>query len=162
MRVRVRSSAVVDRVVLQVDVPAVPSAALPTASATELERAGGDARARGAGAGAAGGSGLAKDRQRDGSLGADRASARGRAASPGYADAGGRPPLVEAAKELRLSARALDRIVRVARRIVGLAGLDAIQAKHVAEAVQHRAPGWRMRGAAMVADLERLEMEREP
>jgi len=46
--------------------------------------------------------------------------------------------LAHASAKRQFSARALDRIARVARTIADLAGADAIHAEHVAEAVQYR------------------------
>ena len=53
-------------------------------------------------------------------------------------DAAGRELLRQAITELGLSARAYDKIRRVARTIADLESRDAIEAHHVAEAVQYR------------------------
>ncbi|MBD2449099.1 YifB family Mg chelatase-like AAA ATPase [Nostoc sp. FACHB-152] len=53
-------------------------------------------------------------------------------------DDGSRYLLEAAIKKLGLSARASDRILKVARTIADLAGEDALQAHHVAEAIQYR------------------------
>ena len=54
-------------------------------------------------------------------------------------DARGRSLLKMAFKQLGLSARAYDRILRVARTIADLAGDINIEAVHLAEAIQYRA-----------------------
>jgi magnesium chelatase family protein len=53
-------------------------------------------------------------------------------------DASGERTLEMAVRKLSLSARSHDRLLKVARTIADLSGVDAVMAKHVAEAVQYR------------------------
>ena len=53
-------------------------------------------------------------------------------------DAAARALIRRAAERLDLSARAFDRVLRVARTIADLEGADAVSAHHVAEAIQYR------------------------
>lgn len=59
-------------------------------------------------------------------------------------DAAGERTLEMAVRKLSLSARAHDRILKVARTVADLGGAEAVAAKHVAEAVQYRSldRGW--------------------
>jgi magnesium chelatase family protein len=53
-------------------------------------------------------------------------------------DAAGRQLLTEAAERMRLSARGWHRVLRVARTLADLDGLDGIRRIHVAEALSYR------------------------
>jgi magnesium chelatase family protein len=53
-------------------------------------------------------------------------------------DPAGRTLLDAAFEKLGLSARAIDRVLKVARTIADLAGSDAVRASHLAEAIQYR------------------------
>ena len=54
-------------------------------------------------------------------------------------DAGSRDMLTQAIERLSLSARAHDRILKVARTVADLTGAERIESGHIAEAVQYRA-----------------------
>jgi magnesium chelatase family protein len=128
------SGPLLDRIDLHVDVPAVPCAALPTAGSAESSRV---VRERVL---------VARQRQaeRDAKAGAHRARVnaclKGAALRRACAiDAAGRRLLADAVEKLGLSARAHDRILRVARTIADLESSERILLAHLAEAVQYRA-----------------------
>jgi magnesium chelatase family protein len=125
------SGPLLDRIDLHVDVPPLPSPVLGAAaggpsSAEVRDRV---VRARGAQAARAG-DGEARSNARL------RGSALRRLCAP---DAEGRRLLSRAVEKLGLSARAHDKVLRVARTIADLEGADALRARHVAEAIQYRA-----------------------
>jgi magnesium chelatase family protein len=125
------SGPLLDRIDLHVDVPAVPTAVLPSAGTAEPSRSVRERviRAREAQAARAErGTATVNGRLRGGTL--RRACA---------IDAAGRRLLHDAAEKLGLSARAHDRILRVARTIADLEGAELIRTAHLAEAIQYRA-----------------------
>jgi magnesium chelatase family protein len=123
------SGPLLDRIDLQVDVPAVPAQALSTAGTGPASA---EVRERVAAVRV-----LAQKRAP-----AARVNARLRGATfrrlcaPEQA---ARALLLEVMERLGLSVRAHDKVLRVARTIADLAGAEVIQAEHVAEAIQYRA-----------------------
>jgi magnesium chelatase family protein len=122
------SGPLLDRLDLHVDVPAVPPAALPSTGSAEPSRA---VRER-----------VLAARERQAGRGGARVNARLKGAALRRAcplDDAGRRLLGSAVERLGLSARAHDRILRVARTIADLEGSESIRTAHLAEAVQYRA-----------------------
>jgi magnesium chelatase family protein len=125
------SGPLLDRVDLHVDVPTVPQPALGTAGAgpTSAEVRERVVRARTAQADRAGPR-IARQNARL------RGAALRRLCAP---DDAGRSLLGRAVDKLGLSARAHDKVLKVARTLADLDGADAVRAVHVAEAIQYRA-----------------------
>jgi magnesium chelatase family protein len=119
------SGPLLDRIDLQVEVPAVAPGRLADPggepSAAVRRRVG-----------------AARERQR--ARGAENARLRGAALRRHCApDGRGRELLVRAAERLGLSARAHDRILRVARTLADLEGAERVGPDHLLEAIQYRA-----------------------
>lgn len=124
------SGPLLDRIDLVVDVPPVDPAEIAAGGGGEPSSFVRD-RVR-----------AARERQRA-RFGPDGPAANGRMTARDLAKYAPLPPgprrlLVDAAKRLALSARAFDRIRRVARTIADLEGVEGIEEHHVAEAVQCR------------------------
>ena len=119
-----------DRIDLHVDVPAVSPAdlALPPPAEGSAEVAARVAQARAVQRQRYGGAGPRCNAEIDGEM-------LERVARP---DAPGRALLAEAADRLRLSARGYHRVLRVARTLADLAGLDGLGRMQVAEALSYR------------------------
>ncbi len=125
-----------DRIDLHVEVPAVEIAdlGLPPAAERSAEVAARVAAAREIQAGRleaeAPGQGLRTNAEADGEL-------LERIAAP---DSGGRALLMEAAEKMRMTARGYHRVLRVARTLADLEGVDGVKRIHIAEAVATRRP----------------------
>ena len=125
-----------DRMDLHVEVPAVdvadlglPPAAESSVLVAERVAAAREIQARRLDAEAPG-QGLRTNAQADGQL-------LERIAAP---DQGGRALLMEAAEKMRLTARGYHRVLRVARTLADLEGVDGVKRIHIAEAVATRRP----------------------
>lgn len=119
-----------DRIDLHVDVPAASAAdlTLPPPAEGSKQVAARVADARAAQLARYAGTDVRSNAQADGAV-------LDRAATP---DAGGRDLLAEAVDRLRLSARGYHRVLRVARTLADLDGIDAIKRPHIAEALSYR------------------------
>jgi magnesium chelatase family protein len=125
------SGPLLDRIDLHVDVPAVPPTQLGTGGAGEPSAT---VRARVV---QARGVQLARAGPRGAGCNARlRGVALRRLCAP---DDAGRRLLGDAVSRLGLSARAHDKVLRVARTIADLAGAERVSAEHLAEAIQYRA-----------------------
>jgi magnesium chelatase family protein len=90
---------------------------------------------------------VARARERQEERGAPNARLRGAALRSHCAlDPEGRGVLTQAATRLGLSARAHDRILRVARTIADLEGAEGVGTRHLLEAIQYRALDRPMQG----------------
>lgn len=120
------SGPLMDRIDMQLEVPAVPQLELVKAAAGEPTTT---VRARVEKA-------AERQRQRQGRLNALLDVAEiDRHCAP---DAAGAQLLAQAIQKMGLSARAYHRILKLARTIADLAGSEALRSPHVAEAIQYR------------------------
>ncbi|MBI5241041.1 MAG: ATP-binding protein [Elusimicrobia bacterium] len=127
------SGPLLDRIDVQVEVESLPFAAWAGEGSASRGEGSAEVRARVA---------AARARQRERFAGADgAANARippGELCRHCALDAGGLSLLEGAARKLGLSARSLDRILRVALTIADLEGAGAVASRHLSEAVQYR------------------------
>ncbi|MFN0218395.1 MAG: YifB family Mg chelatase-like AAA ATPase [Hyphomicrobium sp.] len=137
------SGPLLDRIDLQIEVPAVSAADLVLAAPREGSR---EVRARVA---------AARERQRARYQAQGAARVRTNAECAGQLleqtstpDAAGAALLRQAAETLALSARGYHRTLRVARTLADLDGAEAIARVHIAEALSYRAEMMRRRSAA--------------
>ena len=122
------SGPLLDRIDLHVEVPAVPYAELRTRGEGALAESSAAMRDR---------VDRTRDRQRErGFYNSDIPAKRLREVCA--LDAAGERTLEMAVRKLGLSARAHDRILKVARTVADLGGSASVESKHVAEAVQYR------------------------
>jgi magnesium chelatase family protein len=127
------SGPLIDRIDIHVEVAAVTAQDLalpppPEGSAAAAERV---ARARAIQRARYDGAGLRTNAEAEGEL-------LDRVARP---DAAGSRLLVEAAEKMQLTARGYHRVLRVARTIADLAGVEAVARVHIAEALSYRRTG---------------------
>jgi magnesium chelatase family protein len=120
------SGPLLDRIDLQIEVPDVPQEELARAATGEASAAVRDRVA------AARGRQIARQRKANAALGARDTD---RYCSP---DARGAAVLKQAIDRIGLSARAYHRVLKVARTIADLAGMESVRGPHVAEAIQYR------------------------
>jgi magnesium chelatase family protein len=125
------SGPLLDRIDLHVEVPAVPY--------SELRAKGETARPEQSGSSASMRERVERTRERQRERGFYNSDIPAKRLRDLCAlDAAGERTLEMAVRKLGLSARAHDRILKVARTVADLGGATSVESKHVAEAVQYR------------------------